>query len=271
MSHDNFKQNKDDVVTTTPKAKGKGKRNKQSADQNNYQSNDNGQNYKFSPRNEEQREMFYAMEKNDLVFATGPAGTGKTHVAVAKAVEDFKSGRVKKIILSRPAVEAEGERIGFLPGTKEQKIAPYMQPLYDELDNILGMDARKKMMESGLIEIVPLSFLRGRTLSDAFIILDEAQNATKGQMKMVLSRAGKNSKIAVTGDLNQNDLPENVTSGLEDAVERFSKVSRASVLELKKIVRSELADIVVNAYEGQDSSMKSAPSPRNANANTPKR
>ncbi len=194
-----------------------------------------------------------ALEDFELVFALGPAGTGKTYVAVAKAVALKLAGTVDRIILSRPAVEA-GERLGFLPGDMRDKIDPYLRPLYDALYDMLPGDYVAKLLLSGEIEVAPLAFMRGRTLSSAFIILDEAQNTTPVQMKMALTRMGENSRMVVTGDLSQVDLPRGTKSGLEDALETLEKltgVGRVSFTHLD-VVRHDLVTRIVEAYDKRD-------------------
>lgn len=204
--------------------------------------------YTFEAQNEEQLELSDAIESNLLTFAIGEAGTGKTHVAVAHAVEAFQSGHVRKLILARPAKSAE-EELGHLPGTAQEKVDPYMRPLYDELDKVLGIEKRTALMESGQIEVVPVALMRGRTFEDAFIVIDEAQNTTVGQMKMALTRTGKNSRVVVCGDLGQNDLDDGVKSGLADAVDRFKSKAHIGFVELVKCIRSELAEILVDGYK----------------------
>ena len=197
-----------------------------------------------------QRKYVNAIEKNALCFCIGPAGTGKTYLAVAKAVEAYKNKDVERIILTRPAVEA-GERLGFLPGDLQQKVDPYLRPLYDALQEMLGFDSYGKMIERGIIEVAPLAYMRGRTLSNAFIILDEAQNTTKEQMKVFLTRLGENSKMVVTGDATQIDLPQGVHSGLLHAVDVLSAVEGIAICKLgsKDVVRHDLVQKIVNAYE----------------------
>lgn len=197
-----------------------------------------------------QRKYVNAIEKNSLCFCIGPAGTGKTYLAVAKAVESYKNKEVERIILTRPAVEA-GERLGFLPGDLQQKVDPYLRPLYDALHEMLGFESYGKMLERGIIEVAPLAYMRGRTLSNAFIILDEAQNTTKEQMKMFLTRLGENSKMVVTGDATQIDLPTGVHSGLLHAVAVLSDVEGIAICKLgsKDVVRHDLVQKIVNAYE----------------------
>lgn len=191
-----------------------------------------------------------AIKKNAVVFGVGPAGTGKTYLAVATAVSAFKSKEVEKIILTRPAVEA-GEKLGFLPGDLQTKVDPYLRPLYDALQEMFGLDTYVKLMERGVIEIAPLAYMRGRTLSNAFIILDEAQNTTKEQMKMFLTRLGENAKMVITGDLTQVDLPEGKKSGLKEAVEVLKDVDgiKTVFLTAKDVVRHPLVTEIVKAYE----------------------
>lgn len=191
-----------------------------------------------------------AAEKNTVVFGVGPAGTGKTFLAVCLAVAALKSRRVEKIILTRPAVEA-GEKLGFLPGDLQTKVDPYLRPLYDALQELLGTENYGKYMERGIIEIAPLAYMRGRTLSNAFIILDEAQNTTKEQMKMFLTRMGDGSRVMVTGDLTQIDLPEGKKSGLAHAVKILKDVEGIAVCRLtdKDVVRHPLVMNIIRAYE----------------------
>jgi phosphate starvation-inducible PhoH-like protein len=191
-----------------------------------------------------------ALERHDLVFGIGPAGTGKTYLAVAFAAACLERGVVERIILSRPAVEA-GERLGFLPGDMREKVDPYLRPLYDALYDVLPPEKVEKGLESGVIEIAPLAFMRGRTLSNAFVILDEAQNTTTMQMKMFLTRLGEGSKMAITGDPSQIDLPRGVTSGLDDAVKLLGGVTGIEIVRFQTsdIVRRDLVARIVEAYE----------------------
>ena len=202
------------------------------------------------PRTAGQARYINAIRENDLVFALGPAGTGKTFLAVALAVEALKHKLIRKIVLVRPAVEA-GESLGFLPGDMHAKINPYLRPLLDSLHSMIDFDVVQQYMEKDVIEVVPLAYMRGRTLDEAFIILDEAQNATISQMKMFLTRMGAKSKIVVSGDGTQIDLPKNVKSGLLDATRRLAKISGvASVkLDASDIVRHRLVQEIVDAYE----------------------
>jgi phosphate starvation-inducible PhoH-like protein len=202
------------------------------------------------PRTDGQGRYVQAMKANDVVLCVGPAGTGKTYLAVGWAVTLLKSGAVKKIILVRPAVEA-GERLGFLPGDLKEKINPYLRPLFDSLADLLDPATVEKYMESEVIEIVPLAYMRGRTLSNACMILDEGQNATVPQMKMFLTRMGFNSKIVVTGDMTQVDLPRTVRNGLADAVGRLKDIDGIAVIHLgdSDIVRNPLVQKIVNAYD----------------------
>ncbi|KEK26234.1 PhoH family protein [Bacillus gaemokensis] len=197
-----------------------------------------------------QRQYIHAMKKNDVVFGIGPAGTGKTYLAVVMAVRALKQGYVKKIILTRPAVEA-GESLGFLPGDLKEKVDPYLRPLYDALHDILGQEYTQRMMERGTIEIAPLAYMRGRTLDDAFVILDEAQNTTGAQIKMFLTRLGFSSKMVVTGDPSQVDLPKGVKSGLSIAVNVLSGVSGLSFVKLEQsdVVRHPLVQRIIEAYD----------------------
>jgi phosphate starvation-inducible PhoH-like protein len=195
-----------------------------------------------------QRNYVNAIKKNTLVFGVGPAGTGKTYLAVAMAVASYKSGEVEKIILTRPAIEA-GEKLGFLPGDLQEKVDPYLRPLYDALQELFGVDNYKALIERGIIEIAPLAYMRGRTLSSAFIILDEAQNTTVEQMKMFLTRMGEKSKVVVNGDLTQIDLPRG-ESGLKNAVKILKEIEDVDVcwFSEKDVVRHELVQRIVLAY-----------------------
>ncbi len=194
-----------------------------------------------------------AIKKNTVVFGVGPAGTGKTYLAVCLAVAAFKSKQVERIILTRPAVEA-GERLGFLPGDLQSKVDPYLRPLYDALQEMLGLENYAKLMERGAIEIAPLAYMRGRTLNNAFIILDEAQNTTREQMKMFLTRMGEGSKMVITGDATQIDLPEGKKSGLKQAVNVLKNIEGISICHLtdKDVVRHPLVMQIVRAYEKED-------------------
>ena len=197
-----------------------------------------------------QRKLVESMEKNDMVFAIGPAGTGKTYTGVALAVKALKYKQVKRIILTRPAVEA-GENLGFLPGDLNEKLDPYMQPLYDALGDMIPMEKLAAMIESRVIQIAPLAFMRGRTLDNAFVILDEAQNATTNQMKMFLTRMGKNAKFVITGDMSQIDLPKNQRSGLVVALGLLNKIKGVSVIHLDNndVIRHKLVKDIIKAFE----------------------
>ena len=197
-----------------------------------------------------QRRYIHAMKKNDIVFGIGPAGTGKTYLAVVMAVRALKQGYVKKIILTRPAVEA-GESLGFLPADLKEKVDPYLRPLYDALHDILGQEYTQRMMERGVIEIAPLAYMRGRTLDDSFVILDEAQNTTGAQIKMFLTRLGFSSKMVITGDPSQVDLPKGVKSGLTLASNILSGVSGLSFITLEQtdVVRHPLVQRIIEAYD----------------------
>ena len=207
----------------------------------------------ISPRNANQAKMVKSFHENDLTFALGPAGTGKTYIAIALAVAALKNKRCKRIILSRPAVEA-GEKLGFLPGDMKDKIDPYLRPLYDALEDMIPVLKLKEYMENDTIQIAPLAFMRGRTLNDAIIILDEAQNTTKHQMKMFLTRMGMNAKMIVTGDLSQIDLPRAVQSGLMQAVKILRGVKGIGIIDYQKkdIVRHPLVQRIVDAYEDRE-------------------
>ena len=197
-----------------------------------------------------QRAYVEAVRKHELTLAVGPAGTGKTYLAMAMAVVALKAKEVERIVLTRPAVEA-GEKLGFLPGDMTQKVDPYLRPLYDALHELMGADSYQRLAERGTVEVAPLAFMRGRTLSDAFIILDEAQNATREQMKMFLTRLGANSRCIVTGDVSQTDLPKDKKSGLVEAVNVLRNVEGVSIVELtaRDVVRHELVQRIVQAYE----------------------
>lgn len=204
----------------------------------------------ISPRSANQLKLVKEFDKNDMIFAIGPAGSGKTYTAIALAVRALKNKEIKKIILSRPAVEA-GEKLGFLPGDMKDKIDPYLQPLYDALQDMIPTAKLKEYMELNIIQIAPLAFMRGRTLNDAVVILDEAQNTTTQQIKMFLTRMGMNTKMIVTGDMTQIDLPTSQTSGLIQAMKILKGVKGISFIELTKkdIVRHKLVTRIVEAYE----------------------
>jgi phosphate starvation-inducible PhoH-like protein len=215
------------------------------------------------PRSEGQARYLRALLQNELVFCVGPAGTGKTYLAVALAVNALRRGRIKKIVLVRPAVEA-GEHLGFLPGDLEAKINPYLRPLLDALHDLMEYDQIRRYMDNDLIEIAPLAYMRGRTLNDAMIILDEGQNATVPQMKMFLTRMGQNARIVVTGDITQVDLPVATRSGLADAVDRLARVPGVATVFLDRsdIVRHPLVQAIVNAYEEDESGRERDTEPR---------
>src|SRR6185503_3857901 len=205
---------------------------------------------RISPRTQGQARYMTAIREHDVVFAVGPAGTGKTYLAVAMAVEAFKRKQFRKIVLVRPAVEA-GESLGFLPGDLHAKINPYLRPLLDALQEMIDYDQMKRFMEQDVIEVVPLAYMRGRTLNEAFIILDEAQNTTVAQMKMFLTRMGIGSKIVISGDTTQVDLPRASASGLIDALSRLRDIEGINIVQLNKsdIVRHKLVQEIVRAYE----------------------
>ena len=209
------------------------------------------------PRSATQAKYIQEMMKNELVFGLGPAGTGKTYLAVALAVSMMLEGKIDKIILSRPAVEA-GENLGFLPGDLKDKVDPYLRPLYDALYDMLGAETYQKYLERGNIEVAPLAYMRGRTLDDSFIILDEAQNTTREQMKMFLTRLGFGSKIVITGDITQIDLPSDKVSGLKDAVRILDNVPDIAICRLtaSDVVRHALVQRIIAAYETAEHSAK---------------
>lgn len=204
-------------------------------------------------RSENQQKLIGAFESHDMVFAVGPAGTGKTYLSIALAVKALKEKTIKKIILSRPAVEA-GEKLGFLPGDMKDKIDPYLQPLYDALEDMIPAAKLQDMMDKHVIQIAPLAFMRGRTLSDAVVILDEAQNTTPAQIRMFLTRMGWNTKMIITGDMTQIDLPKNQKSGLREALDILNGIEGIAVVNLtqKDIVRHKLVTRIVNAYDAYD-------------------
>ena len=202
------------------------------------------------PKTKNQEIFLKQMRSKDIVFAVGPAGTGKTYMAVAYAVSLFVEGKINRLILSRPAVEA-GERLGFLPGDMKEKIDPYLRPLYDALYEMMPGEELDRKMVNNLIEIAPLAFMRGRTLNKSFIILDEAQNTLSTQMKMFLTRLGQDSKMVITGDLSQKDLPDNAKSGMQDAMEKLEKVKDIGFVHLNSsdVCRHSLVEKIINAYD----------------------
>jgi phosphate starvation-inducible PhoH-like protein len=206
------------------------------------------------PKTEGQKRYVEAMLNHDLTFCVGPAGTGKTYLAVAAAASRLKLGKVKRIVLARPAVEA-GERLGFLPGDMQAKVNPYLRPLFDALHDMMDFEQVKRFMVNDIIEVIPLAFMRGRTLNESVIILDEAQNTTASQMLMFLTRLGHDSRMIVTGDTTQIDLPPNIESGLTDAVRKLRNVKGIAMVELERgdIVRHRLVQNIVNAYEKKES------------------
>lgn len=210
----------------------------------------NARGRKIKPKTQGQNTYIEAIKKNDIVFGIGPAGTGKTFLAVVMAVNAYRSKQVNRIVLTRPAVEA-GEKLGFLPGDMQNKVDPYLRPLYDALYDMMGAEAYLKHMEKGVIEVVPLAYMRGRTLEDAFIILDEAQNTTPEQMKMFLTRMGLGSKVVITGDVTQVDLPRDKKSGLKEAQKILSNIAGISFVTLsdKDVVRHELVKKIIKAYD----------------------
>lgn len=200
-----------------------------------------------------QKRYMEAIDKNTVVFAIGPAGTGKTYLAMARAVVALKNKEISRIILTRPAVEA-GEKLGFLPGDLQSKVDPYLRPLYDALYEFMGAEAYQRLVETGVVEVAPLAYMRGRTLSDAFIILDEAQNASMAQMKMFLTRFGENSKVVVTGDITQIDLPRDQQSGLKKTAQILKDIDGVSVIYLtnRDVVRHKLVKDIVKAFEKEE-------------------
>lgn len=210
-------------------------------------------------RSANQQHLIDAFDKSDMIFAVGPAGTGKTYLSIALAVKALKEKNAKKIILSRPAVEA-GEKLGFLPGDMKDKIDPYLQPLYDALEDMIPAAKLQDMMDKHVIQIAPLAFMRGRTLSDAVVILDEAQNTTPAQIRMFLTRMGWNTKMIITGDMTQVDLPHEQKSGLKEALSLLGDIEGISVVEFNKkdIVRHKLVTRIVNAYEAYDKTRRNA-------------
>ena len=210
---------------------------------------------KIIPRTENQNTYFNLLNSKNIVFAIGPAGTGKTYIAVAKAVSALQDAKVNKIILSRPAVEA-GEKLGFLPGDLKEKVDPFLRPIYDALYSMLPFEEVEKKISNNTIEIAPIAFMRGRTLENCFIILDEAQNTTRTQMKMFLTRLGKNSQMVVVGDITQIDLVSERESGLKDAIKKLKKIKDIGFIELfeKDVVRHDLVKKIINAYEKDNKS-----------------
>jgi phosphate starvation-inducible PhoH-like protein len=211
------------------------------------------------PRSLNQRAYLEEIEKNDMVFGIGPAGTGKTYLAVAQAVASLMSKAVARIVLARPAVEA-GEKLGFLPGDLQDKVDPYLRPLYDALYDLLDFERVSRLLERNAIEVAPIAFMRGRTLNDAFVIIDEAQNTTPEQMKMVLTRIGFGSRVVVTGDITQIDLPQGKTSGLVEAISVLAGVPGISFVyfDEKDVVRHKLVQAVIKAYEAYGSAQSPA-------------
>ncbi|WP_109831777.1 PhoH family protein [Reichenbachiella versicolor] len=209
--------------------------------------------FKISPKTKNQKTLVDTSRKNDLIFAIGPAGTGKTYISVAMAVKALKNREIKKIIITRPAVEA-GENLGFLPGDLKEKIDPYLRPIYDALNDMIPSEKLKYYMESGVIEIAPLAYMRGRTLNDAFILLDEAQNTTPMQIKMFLTRMGPNSKVIITGDMSQVDLPKKQKSGLRESLNILKDVKGIGFVKLsgKDVVRHKLVKSIIEAYDKAD-------------------
>ena len=211
----------------------------------------------IQPKTEGQRRYMMAMQHHALVFCEGPAGSGKTYLAVAMALQALQSEEVRKVVLVRPAVEA-GEKLGFLPGDMQAKVNPYLRPLLDAINDMLDFDQVRRYMSNDVIEVVPLAFMRGRTLNDTFMILDEGQNTTVTQMKMFLTRMGVNSRIVVTGDSTQNDLPNDTRSGLTDGIQRLSEIDGVAIVRLgrKDIVRHRLVREIVSAYDDDSSASR---------------
>ena len=211
------------------------------------------------PKTAGQQHYIETMRKNVVTFCVGAAGTGKTYLAVVMAAYYLRIKDVKKIILTRPAVEA-GERLGFLPGDIREKVDPYLRPLYDALQDVLGFDMYQKFTSKGIIEIAPLAYMRGRTLNDAFIILDEAQNTTSRQMKMFLTRLGWNSKMAVTGDLGQVDLPKGISSGLSEAIEILDNIKGIGIVQLttQDVIRHDVVSRIIDAYDNAELRVQNA-------------
>ncbi|MDW3209276.1 MAG: PhoH family protein [Reichenbachiella sp.] len=209
--------------------------------------------FKIAPKSKNQKKLVEAVRKKDLVFAIGPAGTGKTYISVALAVKALKDRDVKKIIITRPAVEA-GENLGFLPGDLKEKIDPYLRPIYDALHDMVPGEKLRYYMENGVIEIAPLAYMRGRTLNDAFILLDEAQNTTPMQIKMFLTRMGPNSKVIVTGDMSQIDLPTKQKSGLAESLKILKNIKDIGFIELdgKDVIRHKLVRSIIEAYDKEE-------------------
>ena len=214
----------------------------------------------ITARSENQQRLVEAFDKHDMVFAIGPAGSGKTYTSIALAVRAMKNKEVRRIILSRPAVEA-GEKLGFLPGDMKEKIDPYLQPLYDALEDMIPRQKLNEMMEQNIIQIAPLAFMRGRTLNDAVVILDEAQNTTPAQIKMFLTRMGMNTKMVITGDMTQIDLPHSQKSGLIEALKILEDIDEIAVIHLneKDIVRHKLVTKIVEAYERKEKALPPTP------------
>ncbi|MGL1921339.1 MAG: PhoH family protein [Hyphomicrobiales bacterium] len=224
----------------------------------------------LSPRTPTQETYMKALKKSELVFGTGPAGTGKTYLAVAMACAMLEAGQVQRIILSRPAVEA-GEKLGFLPGDMKEKVDPYLRPLYDALYDMMDASTVEKMLEDGVIEIAPLAFMRGRTLSNSFVILDEAQNTTTMQMKMVLTRLGEESRMVITGDPSQVDLPRGMKSGLIDSLEILRNVKEIKQVRFKEgdVIRHPLVAKIVTAYNRADGTSETPPAKEEVEASKP--
>lgn len=207
----------------------------------------------ITPKHDAQTHYLDVIDKNDITFAVGPAGTGKTYLAVSKAIQYFERGDVQRLIFVRPAVEA-GEKLGFLPGDLVEKVLPYLRPVYDAIYEMIGFKETQKLIQADVIEVLPLAFMRGRTLNESFIILDEAQNTTQAQMKMFLTRIGFGSKAVITGDMTQVDLPKGTKSGLDHAVHLFKKIEGIGICKFtsKEVVRHPLVSRIIDCYEAEE-------------------
>jgi phosphate starvation-inducible protein PhoH and related proteins len=224
----------------------------------------------IAPKSRSQKQYIDAVRSNDIVFAVGPAGTGKTYLAMAQAVRLLLDKQIKRIVLTRPAVEA-GEKLGFLPGSLEEKVNPYLRPLYDALHEMMDFDRARALIEEGVVEVAPLAFMRGRTLNDSFVILDEAQNTTSEQMKMFLTRMGFGSKAVVTGDITQSDLPATARSGLREAIDVLTGVEGIEFCYFSEsdVVRHPVVQAIVRAYDARDAARKAARRPADGGGRPP--